>query len=245
MNQRIKTRSVFRRFSSAAVLACATAVSVSAWCLEPYPRVCTEFYDSDAVFTGTVVGVRAVKSGGRFIEGWYYRMKVSESFRGPSGPFVEVYTENASARYPLEKGRKYLLFAGDYTGVLRISCCGNSGYIEDSAEAIRQIEEIKKTKSGGEIAGEIRGLDGEFEGARIIAVGDKQTYETKVDSQNWFHMKVPDGTYRLHAEAPGRSFVPFDLTYDNPDHIVVQPGGCPQMEFMLEERANYPRRPAR
>lgn len=218
-----------------AVLICASAPSVLAVCSQPPPRVCTEFYDSAAVFTGTVVGVRSDPGEEGSTNGWFYRVRVQKSFRGPKGPEIEVYTGNDSARFPLEKGRQYLLFARQWepTGRFLIGDCGNSGFLEKSAEAIRQIEQIRKTKSGGEIAGRIGwGNAPEFEGVRIVAVGNERSYETKADSKGWFHIRVAEGTYRVRAEAPGRTFEAFDLTYDDPDHIVVQPGGCPQMQFM-------------
>lgn len=233
MSIRAGGQRILQRLSGAVVFVSLAATSLFGVCGQPHPRVCTEFYDSDAVFTGTVAAVRTVYTND-LIDGWYYRMKVAKTFRGPSGPFIEVFTENASARFPLEKGRRYLLFARNFDGVLNIGCCGNSGFLGDSDWAIRQIEEIKKTKSGGEIAGRMGWAESpEFRGTRILAIGKAHTYETKVDLNGWFHMKVPEGVYQVRANAPNGGYYPaFDLTYDNPDHIVVQPGGCPQMQFM-------------
>jgi len=215
-----------------------SAITVWTFCLQPPPRVCTEYYDSDAVFIGKVIGVRQV-SEGEYTAGWFYRMRVQKSFRGPTDPVIEVYTGNDSARFPLVEGRQYLLFARSFEGRLNIGYCGNSGLLEKSADAVTQIKQIKQTKSGGEIAGRIgRDDSNDYEGVRIVAVGNKGTYEALTDRLSWFHMRVPEGTYKVHAEAPGRKFVPYDLTYDDPDHIVVHPGGCPQMEFAPEEWYN-------
>jgi len=214
------------------ILICVTAISVLAVCEQPHPRVCTEFYDSAAVFSGEVMTVRdQVYSGGGPPAGWFYRVRVQQSFRGPTGPVIEVYTENSSARFPLRKGRNYLLFARDDEGTLTLTCCGNSDFLEKSGNAIRQIEEIKQAKLGGEIAGRIGwGDSSDFEGVRIVAIGKNHTYVTRTDSKGWFKMRVRVGVYKV--ETPDRDFWPFDLTYDDPNHVVVQPGGCPQMQFM-------------
>jgi len=225
---------LLRELVGSALLVGMSAVAVMAVCRQPHPRVCTEFYDSAAVFTGKVVAVRNDPHEEQNPEGWFYRIRVEKSFRGPSGPFIEVYTGNDSARFPLEKNRSYLLFAYDYDNILYVDCCGNSGFLKDSAELIHQIEEIQNTRSGGEIAGRVGWGDAPgFAGVRIVALGKTHTYETRTDAKGRFHMKVPEGEYRVRANAPGGGhYLPFDLTYDNPDHIVVQPGGCPQMQFM-------------
>ncbi len=237
----MRHKRVFRRTQlltcASLVLAAFLATSVWSVCFQPAPRVCTEFYDSTAVFTGKVVSVRdQIFSEGGAPGGWFYRIWVERSFRGPSGPFIEVYTENSSARFPLEKGHRYLLFAQRYEGVLTLTCCGNSGFLENSTSAIKQIEQILNTKSGGEVAGRIgRDDSSEFAGVRIIVEGERGSFEGVTDSRSWFHIKVPEGRYRVRAKGPGHIYVPYDLTYDDPGHIVVHAGGCPQVEFAPEE----------
>jgi hypothetical protein len=211
------------------------AISTCGVCSEPAPRVCTEFFDSDAVFAGTVISMRTVREE-EFTEGWSYRLHVEKSFRGPTGPVIEVYTGNDSARYPLEKGRKYLLFARSFKGKLHIADCGqpkNSGFLKDSAGVIDQINQIRDTKSGGEVAGRIGRENGpDFAGVRIVVEGTNGRFEGATDTNSWFHIKVPEGRYRVRAESPDHVFVAWDLSYDNPDHIVVHRGGCPQMQFV-------------
>jgi len=216
------------------------AISVWGVSSQPPPRVCTEFFDSDAVFTGKVIAARRGAdpdpANSDLTAGWFYRLQMRQSFRGPTEKTIEVYTENASARYRLEVGRSYLLFARKWGDRFVIGCCENSAYLEESADKIRQIEQIKKTRSGGEIAGRIGwGQPDDYVGVRVVAVGVKQSYEALTDRFGWFHIPVPEGNYEVHVEAPGHRFVPFDLSYDDPNHIVVHPGGCPQMQFMPEE----------
>ena len=217
------------------------ATSLWAVCRQPHPRVCTEFFDSDVVLSGTVIAVRT-DGAEDFPAGWFYTVRVGELFRGPSGKTVEFWTENSSARFPLSKGRQYLLFAQKDDSQLELTCCGNSTFLEDSADAIRQIREILKTKSGGEISGRIGRVDSnDFAGVRVTAIGAKGTFEVLTDKNSWFHMRVPDGAYRVRAHAPGRNFVSYDLSYDDPDNIVVHPGGCPQVQLIPAEWDNGPR----
>lgn len=212
------------------------AFTVWAVCSQPPPRVCTEFFDSDAVFTGTVIGVRNDPPDSSDSLGWFYRLGVLRNYRGSAGRTIEVYTENASARYPLELGRSYLLFAGKLGDRLEITCCGNSAYLEEAGDKIRQIEQIKRTKSGGEIAGRIGWGDPDnFVSVRIVVVGEKQTYRALTDRFGWFHIPVPDGTYKVHVDDREPPFLPFDLSYNDPNHIVVHPGGCPQVQLMPGE----------
>ncbi|HUK52326.1 MAG TPA: hypothetical protein VL099_03440 [Candidatus Binatia bacterium] len=143
----------------------------------------------------------------------------------------------------MKKGLQYLLFARRFEGRLEIGNGGHSDFLEKSAAAISQIERIRKTKSGGEIAGRIGwGDTADFQGVRIRAAGNKHTYEALTDNLGWFHISVPEGTYRVRAGTTDDEFVPFELSYDDPDHIVVHPGGCPQMQFMPTEsyRPNRP-----
>jgi hypothetical protein len=98
---------------------------VDAHCPALTPKVCSTFFRSEAVFLATVLSETRVVSSDDVIEGWRYRVRVKRSFRGSTTGTVEVYTENTSARRPLNVGRDYLLFANTADGQLLIaSDCG-------------------------------------------------------------------------------------------------------------------------
>jgi hypothetical protein len=80
-------------------------------CPVPKIRVNGEFFKASAVFVGKVTSVRVVPDRGNDLGGWLYRLRVEDTFRGPVRDELTVFTENASARFPLEVNREYLLFA--------------------------------------------------------------------------------------------------------------------------------------
>jgi hypothetical protein len=90
---------------------CISANTTSAVCFEPHPTVCAQFFHSDEVFIGKVISVKILwedeKAG--IIGGWRYHLKVQKIFRGISRSVIDVATENASDRFPLEKGGCYLV----------------------------------------------------------------------------------------------------------------------------------------
>ncbi|MDA2927518.1 hypothetical protein MYX78_09870, partial [Acidobacteria bacterium AH-259-G07] len=90
-----------------------STTAAHAICPKPTPKVCSSFFESDAVCTGTVNSQEAVHDQDDFIEGWLYRLRVTQVFRGVLGQTAVVYTPNDSSRLLLEEvGREYVLFAG-------------------------------------------------------------------------------------------------------------------------------------
>ncbi len=211
-------------------------------CPQPHPRVCAEFFKSSPVFVGTVVSKRTVPYEGDFLDGWIYRLRVHRLFRGPTGNFVEVFTENSSARFPLDVGQRYLLFAERYGGRFVIDSCGNSGLLSQAGETIRQIEELEKATAGGEIAGRILAGYGEgylerpIEGVRVTARGEQKTYATVTDREGRFRIVVPPGKYTVQTESSHWTVSPFDLSYDDPSKIVIHNGGCADLLFLADPR---------
>ena len=67
-------------------------------------------HESHAVFIGVVLGERLVPAKSENLDGTVYTVKIEELLRGSVPPRVEVFSENSSGRFPMTKGRKYLLF---------------------------------------------------------------------------------------------------------------------------------------
>ncbi len=226
---------VFLKAVAVIVLFGAPAFAV---CPQPHPRVCAEFFKSDAVFIGTVLAQRTVPAEGDFYDGWLYDLRVQRTFRGSARKTISVFTENSSGRFPLESGRQYLLFATKYKNRLEIDNCGNSGLLSQAEDTIRQIERIEKAPSGGEIDGRVvtqsaQGyLDTPIGGIRIVARGEKKTYETVTSQDGSFCIHVPAGKYTVHAESSHWTISPYDLSYDDPNQIIVHHGGCAQVQFL-------------
>ena len=201
-------------------------------CRKPDPKVCAEFFKSDAVFVGTVLSEQTnVGEYPASITGWTYRLRVERVFRGPSLKAIAVFTANDSVRLRMDVGHQYLLFADHQNGQWVIADCGNSGLLSNSATKIRQIEETRKA-SIGRIEGRV-GLYKGVGGVQVVARGSGKTFAAVTDQDGWFRLKVPPGKYSAQVEAP--RVYGFDLSYDDPSDFLVPKGGCAQLQFVAVE----------
>lgn len=203
-------------------------------CPKPDPKVCAEFLKDDAVFVGIVVSERTVPPKGYFYDGWLYRLRVQRVFRGPVGEFIDVFTENSSARFRLEVGREYLLFAAWQDDRFVVGNCGHSGLLSEATTTIREIEQVGET-SDGVIEGHVAGgtLSEGVPGIRVLIRGEDQTFSVVTDEDGWFRMTVRPGRYSVQVQSP--QVRPYDLSYDNPNDFVVSRGGCAQLQFRAWE----------
>jgi len=206
------------------------------FCFQPNPSVSCEFLDSDAVFVGKVISIRAVP-GGQFTDGWYYRLQVEQRFRGPRAATIEVYTGNDSGRFPLQLGHQYLLFATAYKDRLEIADCGNSALFSEAKGAIRELEKLKIPKDA-RIEGRISfsGIPGNGpheSGVYVVIRGKGRTYSAISNRDGWFRLHLPPGQYSATAQQiPHWSIIPYDLSYDDPEHFVARKGHCSGLQFV-------------
>jgi hypothetical protein len=214
---------------------------VGAVCRLPHPRVCSEFFHSDAVFTGTVISVRESPRGQASPEGWFYRLKLTKSYRGPSQDVIEIFTGNDTGRFPLEKGQSYLVFTYKRNGILNIDNCGNSAELSKAGEVIRQIESVvanMKSASGGDIGGRVvvSQQGASVRGITVTAKGGGKTYAGVTDDEGWFHIHVPSGKYIVWPETSQWVVTPYDLSYDNEDHVSIESGSCAELQFLASPK---------
>ena len=209
-------------------------------CSQPEPTVRCEFLNSAAVFVGTVISTRdepAPSTRPDDNDGWIYTLTVQRRFRGAFSNTIEVYTENASARFPLDNGKQYLLFAFRYRGRLQIVGCGNSALFSGARKSIEVLEKIKIPEDA-EIEGRISFSGMPDTGAHaagivIIIKGDGGTFRAVTDSDGWFHLHVPPGKYSaIVRNAHGMTASSYDVSYDNPDHFVARKGHCAGLQFL-------------
>lgn len=206
---------------------------------EPAPKVCSEFFKSDFVFTGTVVSTTELAAKGDFVGGWTYRLKVLTVFRGVDRQTVEVSTENASARFPLKTGTSYLLFVSKQQGRFWVYDGGNSRVLEQSAKQLQDLGRLKRPERGGWLEGQVvsRGGHGWAPIPRallLVSSGNGNTKRAYADASGEFRVSVASGNYRVVVSAPGWLIKPFDLSYDDPERLSIQDGQCAQMLFVGE-----------
>jgi len=211
-----------------------TALPTGAVCLVPAPKVCAEFFKSAAVFTGIVVSEHEVTppSGGDedADEGWLFRLRVRQAFRGASPGELEVFTGNNSGGRRLEVDREYLLFAFQRNGRLEVTNCGNSGLASQRASEIRAIADLptQPTLIEGNVAARPAwtGVAGEV----FEIVGSGGSYSAFSDKSGSFKVAVYPGAYSVVPRSA--SIAPFDLSYDHPKHVSLESGQCAQLQFV-------------
>jgi hypothetical protein len=118
-----------------------------------HPDVSTEFKASDSVVTGFVVSSRNESSPDdpQGYQDTIYTIRVIDVFKGKVGQLLELISENTSGRFPMNIGKKYLLFVS--TSRVRdslqpsgletyVDSCGNSGTLDEKKaelEAVRRM----------------------------------------------------------------------------------------------------------
>jgi hypothetical protein len=211
------------------------------FCPQPNPTVACEFLNSDAVFVGKVISARAVSPRGKQLDGWLYDLSTQELFRGSQTQVVEVFTENSSGSFLLDVGKRYLIFANELDGRLTITNCGNSALLLKAQDAIRELRRLEISKDAA-IEGRISfsGIPdtGTHElGVEIVVRSDKGTFKTTSDRNGWFHLHVPPGEYSAEVlQTPRWVIVPYDLSYDNPDHFDARKGHCSALQFIARSK---------
>jgi hypothetical protein len=230
---------VLARTSALVLVGIFFSLPSSAFCMQPNPTVVCEFLNSDAVFVGTVISARdepSMRKGDVAPEGWIYRLTVQRLFRGPNSKIIEVYTENASARFPLEVGKQYLLFAERFRGRLVIEGCGNSALVSEAKQSIEKLVKLEIPEDAvieGRIGLQgIPDIDPHTPGVVVVIRGEGGTFRAVSDSNGWFHVNVPPGMYSAKVQQKqGQKITPFDLSSDNPDHFLARKGHCSELQF--------------
>ncbi|HXW83958.1 MAG TPA: carboxypeptidase-like regulatory domain-containing protein [Candidatus Binataceae bacterium] len=226
---------------SAIALIATTSPRLNAFCFQPQPiRVCAEFFKADEVFTGTVIANNYQPNGipepTEPQPGWHYRLKVQDAYRGTLGPVVDIYTEDTSGRFPLDSGQSYLLFAYKTGSIAQIFGCANSTKLADAGPKVAEINRIVKA-AGSDLDGEIWGrivqwLGGAgVAGVQVTARGNESVYRTRTIDDGSFHLRVPPGQYSIIAQSPHWNFSKWDVSFDDPSHLRIEPGGCAQVQL--------------
>ncbi|MGH9708921.1 MAG: hypothetical protein ACRD37_00025, partial [Candidatus Acidiferrales bacterium] len=179
--------------------------------------------------------------GEEFDDGWTYEMTVQRVFRGPTGKTIEVFTENNSARFPLDTGKAYVLFATKAQGRFTIGACGNSTLLSDAGNTIKELDKLRIPKDA-EIEGRISfsGIPDtgtHVSGVHIVIQGEGKTYTAISDRDGWFHLNVPVGRYSAKVQPiPHWTISPFDLSQYDPQHFVADAGRCAGLQFWADAK---------
>lgn len=210
----------------------------SAACLLPLPRlVCAEYFRNQVVVEATLVSSEYIEPENG-MPGHFYQMKTDKVLRGNLGEEFKIWEENSSGRagFAWQRERPYLLFltqSDDKHGAWELDGCGNSGPLKQAVAALNSIQQISRAQSGLIQVG-VGGLGADSKnplaGRHVTAEGSGPVFTGTSDNRGIADIKVPPGTYKVTVSDSGR-FEPYDLSYDDPRSVVVQKGGCAQIQF--------------
>jgi hypothetical protein len=210
-----------------------------ALCNVPRPRlICAEYFHSKAVVIAKLAGVTTVKDDYDDVTGTYYSLTVEQTLRGKVSRLFRVYVANDSGRTTFEwkTGSSYLVFLRQQTdnGAWVIDGCGNSGPTDSKTSALDQVDMIDSTSNRAKIQGTVGGISYAFplEGVQIEATGPGGVITAETNAAGRFEMRVTPGKYQVRALSPGKTFVAADFSYENPDELVLENGGCAQVQFV-------------
>jgi hypothetical protein len=112
-------------------------------CVVGNPTV-PEEYHLRRVFVGTVLSERYEPPTKYFDqEGTTYTVRVDEPIRGQLLRTIRIFSENTSARWPMQVGTKYLLFVYRDSGRAIVDYCGNSEVYSASSPKLREVRRLK------------------------------------------------------------------------------------------------------
>jgi hypothetical protein len=200
-------------------------------CNVPQPRLlCAEYFKSQAVVIAKLIRVRHAIPKDE--QDWFiYTLRTQRVFRGGTDSVFRVYEENSSARagFDWRVGRPYLLFLDfDKTEkAWELDGCGNSGPVRRAAALLKVIETmLANPGDGGVIRGSVN-----LDRVLVVAYGKQNSFKAFSNNDGDFKISVPAGDYTVRAFLPGWSFSEADFSYENPEKIHIENGGCAQLQF--------------
>jgi len=192
------------------------------------------------VVIAKLAGVTPVKDSYGDVTGAYYSLTVEQSLRGQVARLFRIYEDSGSDRaaFDWKTGDSYLLFLlrEDPNGSWLIDRCGNSGPTELTEAARKQIATIDANHAT--IQGLVwdTSIPGPVAKVQIEAHGPGGVTRTETEIDGRFELRVVPGKYQVQALSAGKTFLPSDLTYENPDDVVLENGACAQVQFVESTR---------
>jgi Carboxypeptidase regulatory-like domain len=220
-------------------------------CDVPQPRlVCAEYFASKVVVEASVVKVKSIhdKAEPQGVDAYDYSLRANQVIRGHIDPIFVVHEGNDSGRatFDWKTGREYLLFLfySDSDKAWELDGCGNSGPVSDAKIVLQQIAAIHTSHDGGVIHGVISqpALSAPISDVRVEARGAKGHYTATANSRGEFEIKVPVGRYAVRATKAGFSFATADFSYENPNKVQIESGGCAQVQLVSVGETSQPPR---
>jgi hypothetical protein len=212
-------------------------------------RVCTEFFHSEYVVTAKILSSRKIPDtpDPNNVEGWFYKVEVTKTYRGGKLPNDEIYTGNDETKFAMDVGKTYLLFINtNMQSRPQPDTCGNSAELSKAKANVDAVEAILKAAGkGGDIAGRVMlpvaGSQAMSEagapGIQLVVknyVGRDQPMTTDQDGR--FKIHVGAGHYSVVGASDVWNAVPYTLSYMKPTDFDLQDGGCADLMFLAQPK---------
>ena len=214
---------------------------------------CQEFWRTDVVFAGLVVGESEFTQD----EGAYkhtrrlVRFAVEQPLRGIEAAEVEVATGwgGSDCGYQFRRGQRYVVYAdrGEKDGRLYTGICTRTRTLEEAAEDLAYVRGLGAAAPTGAVFGEVvrrnyQWKEGEgaykpVAGAELTVEGGDASRELKTDAEGRFRVEgLPPGKYKVTLKVPsgfvyrGRE----DETATVVGEVEVAARGCARADFHLD-----------
>ena len=223
-----------------------------AYCLQPQPaRVCTEFFHSENVVVAKILSKRQIPDtpDPNNVEGWFYKVEVTRSFRGDTLPGREIYSGNDETKFDMDVGKSYLLFVNkNQQGRPAPDTCGNSADLSAAGAALKEIDDSLKAASsggGGDIGGRVMlPVAGSQAMSESGAPGITLTIQNYVgrdtdvltDKDGRFEVHVPAGHYSVVGKSETWDVLPYALSYMKPADFELPDGACADLMFLAQPK---------
>jgi hypothetical protein len=137
--------SLNRTMSIVALIACLSRAH--AVCIEQKPTPEAEFDSATTVLLGHAITEQEIPESAKFeFGGIRYVVAVDEVLKGAPRNRITLTYQKDSGRFPMDRGKSYLLFITPAQDGLGASSCGNSGETARVAEVLDRVRKYKRTK---------------------------------------------------------------------------------------------------
>lgn len=193
-------------------------------CREYGTPICAEFWRSDAVFVGQVVGIKPIpKKPDNVYTYVIVSFRVKEAFRGVDGQRVGVgVATNTLCEPKFKMGKQYLVYASldANTNQLFTGMCRRTTLAVDIDEDLNELRKLSQRQVGQSISGRIK--TNRYEGLAGIAVeviSHDKTLTTMTTKSGVFSISLPSpGSFKVRVSMPYAA----QLMDSSDDHLSVR-----------------------
>jgi hypothetical protein len=207
-----------------------------AFCLGPQLRVSDEYYVSPLVLTGTVIGqkLEVAPDDPDGSTGTFYKVHVDKTWRGTPQQTITLYSENSTARFPMQQHKAYVLFVTrSPEGKWVVDNCGNSNQLPSADKTLAALRHLplKQSFVYGEVYVYGQSSSASCPPMEVTITNAQQTHKTVVKLDCTFSLPVPPGSYRAEVTRKGVPIAVNDLSYKDPYCFEVPQGGSAGIAF--------------